>query len=230
MNRLRIGIDFENYYKNVYKPISKEWSTSDLIKYKKWFHNWLKYIHRFVNLEKGYGKKVLEIGCGIGAVVSILSERGFNCVGGDISSYILERAKKLNPDISFIRFDVQEGIPIKSNLDIIIGFEVLEHLQDLDKAILNIYSKLNRGGGFIGTSPYPYKKNFLDPTHTNVKYPEEWKAIFEEKGFRDVQIKPMSFLPFLYRINKKFNFVIPFYVPYYGLVSTTLIIAKRGEG
>jgi len=188
--------DFE-YFRDYFKPKRKDWSTRDLIKYKNWYHSWVRHIDNFVDMRTGNGKKIFEVGSGIGAIVSIYSERGFECIRSDISTYILERAKKLNPHITFIFCDIAEGIEINDTFDYILGFEVLEHLTRLDKVISNIHSKLRNGGYFIGSTPYPFPKNMLNPTHVSVKYPIEWKNLFEQQGF-DVSIKPMSFLPFLY--------------------------------
>lgn len=51
-------------------------------------------------MRNGNGEKIFEVGSGIGAIVSIYSERGFGCIRSDISTYTLERTKKLNPHIT----------------------------------------------------------------------------------------------------------------------------------
>jgi len=218
--------DFE-YFKDYYKPLQSDWSEKDLVKHKNWYYSWIKYIDNFVDLSSGTGK-IFEIGSGIGAVVSIYSKRGFECIGSDISEYILERAKKINSDIPFIFCDIEKGIELDDNFDCILGFEVLEHINHLDDAISNIHSKLKEGGYFIGSTPYPYPKNMLDPTHVNVKYPIEWNNLFEKHGFETL-VTPMSFLPFFHRIHKKLNLVLPRFISYTGFVSTCLIIAKKTQ-
>ncbi len=81
---------------------------------------------------------------------------------------------------------------------------------------------------FIGSSPDPYKKNVLaDKTHNFVLHPENWKRLFLNNLFKNVDIYPMSFLPFLWRINKHLNIKLPFYIPFKYFISTCLIIAKK---
>ncbi len=217
----------EKYFKILYKPARNRWSNEDLIRHKNWYFSWIRYIGKFLDIENGFGKQVFEVGSGIGAMVSILSERGFKCIGSDISNYIIEKAIGLNPDINFIWCDIQQGINTNENYDYILAFEVLEHLYDPNKAIVNIYKKLNQAGIFIGSTPYPFSKNMLDPTHVDIKYPVEWMKLFKDVGFKEVLTKPMSFIPFIYRLNKKFNPVIPLYLSMPKFVSTILIIAKK---
>lgn len=217
--------EFE-YFRDYFKPIGNEWSKKDLIRHKNWYYSIVNYIDNFVDLKAGDGK-IFEIGSGIGPIMSIYSDRGFECIGSDISIYILERAKKLSPTIPFILCDIEKSTEMVDTFDYVLGFEVLEHLNRLDKAISNIHSILNENGYFIGTTPYPFSKNMIDPTHVNVKHPMEWKKLLSDAGFKEVLTKPMSFIPFIHRLNKKFNIVIPIYTSIPKVVSTTLIVAKK---
>lgn len=91
-----------------------------------------------------------------------------------------------------------------------------------------IPSLIKEGGMFIGSTPYPFKKNIVsDETHLFVLHPLNWKRLFENCGFDYVIVSAMTFLPYLRRINKKLNFIIPFYIPGMKLVSTSLIIARK---
>ena len=91
-----------------------------------------------------------------------------------------------------------------------------------------IPSLIKGEGLFIGNTPYPFKKNIVsDETHLFVLHPINWKRLFEKCGFEHVNLSAMTFLPYLLRINKKWNFIIPFYIPGMKLVSTSLIIARK---
>ena len=91
-----------------------------------------------------------------------------------------------------------------------------------------IHSLTKEGGLFIGTTPYPFKKNIVsDDTHLFVLHPINWKKLFEKCGFEYVIVSAMTFLPYLWRINKKWNFIIPFYIPKMKLVSISLKIARK---
>ena len=87
---------------------------------------------------------------------------------------------------------------------------------------------LSPGGYFCGTTPYPYYKNIVgDKTHVSVLHPENWKRLFMQQKFRSLELYPMSFFPYIWRINKRFNIRLPFYFPLHGFISTCLIIAKK---
>lgn len=217
---------WDEYFHTHYRPIGNTWGSRDVEKYSKWYFSWIDYIERTCLI---FHKKlqIFEIGSAIGASASLLHDRGHDVIGSDISGFMVRQANRLCKPIPFIHCDIQRGISIQKKFDVIMGFEVLEHVDDLSKALKNIYQSLSSKGYFIGTSPYPYEKNYLDKTHVNVKYPHEWKQLFLDNGFVSVDVCPMSFFPFIWRIHKRFNRVIPFYISWPFFVSTALIVAKR---
>ena len=116
----------------------------------------------------------------------------------------------------------------KKKFDYIFAIEVLEHLDNPKEGIAKIHNLLNNQGMFIGTSPYPFKKNIdADRTHNFVLHPENWKRLFLNEGFSNVNLYPMSFFPSLWRISRYVNIKIPFYLPFKHFISTCLIIAKK---
>ena len=55
---------FEKDYFTGYFPRSVgSFSPRDLLRNERWFWGWLKYLNRYVDLEQGGGRRVLEIGC-----------------------------------------------------------------------------------------------------------------------------------------------------------------------
>ena len=95
---------------------------------------------------------ILDIGCGGGLVSEPLSRLGANVTGIDFIENNIEVAKKhsvkKNLKINYIHGDI-EKIKLDKKFDIIIMFEILEHLNDwryfLNKAIHN----LNKNGLII---------------------------------------------------------------------------------
>lgn len=51
---------------------------------------------------------VLDVGCGVGRVASILAERGFEVTGIDVSEPFVERARTLFPEIEFRVEDIRD--------------------------------------------------------------------------------------------------------------------------
>jgi len=195
-------------------------------KYANWYFGWIKFIEKKFYISF-YSKKVFEIGSGAGGVCYLLNQLGANIVGSDISRMMVKKAKRNISSVPFVYCDIQKKIPSRIKYDYIMGFEVLEHLNNPTKGIVNIYKALKTKGMFIGSTPYPFPKNLIDPTHVNVKYPEQWKKLFIDSGFKNVICQPLSFLPLLWRINRSLNISLPFYVSLPGFVSTTLLVAER---
>jgi len=207
-------------------PKQRHWGEEDLIHYKNWYSSWIDYIDTKIshkNLPKN--PHVLEIGSGIGGVAALLAGKGWKVTGSDISREIVKAANKTHRSVQFVYCDAQKKIPGKYNM--IVAFEVLEHIENPSTAIRNVCNSLKKNGLFIGSSPYPFSKAYSDPTHCSVNYPKKWKQIFHNEGFKKVSLYPLSFFPYLWRIHRRLNVVLPFYISLPWFVSTTLIIAQK---
>ncbi|MFZ2025181.1 MAG: class I SAM-dependent methyltransferase [Microgenomates group bacterium] len=217
---------WDQYFQTYLRPIATSWTKHDVLKYANWYWGWITYIQATYNIQFA-GKKVIEIGSGAGGVCYLLKNQGADITGSDVSKMMIKNAHTFIGNIPFIYCDIQKSIPTKIKYDYIIGFEVLEHLPYPSEGVSNIYKALKPGGKFIGSSPFPFQKNLADPTHLNVKYPEEWKKMFMKAGFTHIVCKPMSFFPLLWRIHRSLNIPLPFYISVPGFVSTTLLVAWR---
>jgi len=217
----------EQYFKGWYKQAVGNFTSKDLQLSKNWFWAWLKKLDFYIPMKKGEGRKVLEIGCSIGGVSNLLVERGFRVWASDISSYAVKNAKKLTPKAKFLTLDIEKKIPLKEKFDIIICFEVVEHLENPEKGIATIYTALNKKGKAVISTPYPYPWNFRDPTHINVKYPHEWVKIMKKVGFKNVIYHRFTLLPFFYRFHKRLQLIIPFAIPFPYVNSPIFFIGEK---
>jgi SAM-dependent methyltransferase len=218
--------DWDKYYCSHYKPIGAVWGKRDLKKYRRWYSPWITY------LESKHGfsfsdTSAVELGCGIGAFSSLLFEHGCRIMGTDIASSMVEAAGRVCPQIPFFQYNMLTSFPKKKLFDYVFAFEVLEHISNPKLGIGNIRKILKRDGWFIGSTPYPYKKNMVDPTHIHVHLPVYWNELFNQAGFKYVQTVPMSFLPFLWRIHPILHPVLSRYISFPFFVSTTLILARK---
>jgi 2-polyprenyl-3-methyl-5-hydroxy-6-metoxy-1,4-benzoquinol methylase len=217
----------ESYFEGWFKGAVGEFTNRDLEMSRRWFHAWIKKLEQHLPIKNGKGKKVLEIGCSIGGAATLLKDKGFTVYASDISEYAVEKAKKLSPGIHFLTFDVQKEIPLKHKLDMIVSFEVVEHLKRPQAAIKHIYNALKPGGYVVISTPYPYPWAFSDPTHINVKYPQEWVSLMEKAGFTDIAYHKFSLVPFFYRFNKHFQLIIPFHVPFRYINTPIFYIGRK---
>ena len=95
---------------------------------------------------------VLDLGCGGGLVSEPLARLGANVTGIDFVENNIKVAKlhskKKNLNIKYISKDI-ENLDIKKKFDLIIMFEILEHLDDWEKFLKKIKINLKKNGKII---------------------------------------------------------------------------------
>ncbi len=112
---------------------------------------------------KSGNKKLLEIGCGTGYVLSGLSaSTDFQLSGSDIHVEGLKYAKQRVPSAEFIQMDATE-MPFETEFDAIGAFDVLEHISDDELALKNIHKSLCQEGVlYISVPQYMFMWSSLD--------------------------------------------------------------------
>lgn len=99
---------------------------------------------------------VLDIGCGAGAISLYMASKGHQVTGIDISEKAIktckDSAKFLDLKTKFLTvYFPQEKI--RDHFDTIIFTEVIEHLEDDRKALMQIHEMLNKNGLLILSTP-----------------------------------------------------------------------------
>lgn len=215
----------EQYFEGYYKGIGDFTKKRD-DEISNWFKGIFGYVNKLYPLKKGRGKRLIEFGCATGAAASILSSYGWKVTATDVSKYAVKRAKKNYDNVSFKVQNIEDpynGI----KFDVAVAFDVIEHLQNPAKGLKNVYNLLKNGGVAIFTTPNDYPHVYNDPTHINVKKPNEWKKILMGAGFKNVFIKQFAIMPYFYRFHHKLAFIVPFAVNFKYVISPVLIIAKK---
>ena len=107
--------------------------------------------------------KVLEMGCGPGALLHELARRGFHGVGVELSERSRTVAEQLVGGLAEIQ--IRDSLPTeeKGTFDYLFSFEVLEHIED-DVAALREWLEDLRPGGqvFISVPAHRSKWNVTD--------------------------------------------------------------------
>ena len=199
----------------------------------------LRYIDRILDLGSLNDKPVLEIGSGMGRLALLLRERGFLRYTGlevDADAAAFAREHFSSDGYQFVHGALEEFASGENvgQYSGIFCFETLEHLSAPLECVGKIHTLLSRNGVFVGTTPYPFRRNIdSDETHVSVLHPLNWKRLFEQTGFSVVALKPMTFVPYLWRLhrrlNRRLNLIMPVFVPMLPLVSTALIVARKHE-
>jgi SAM-dependent methyltransferase len=140
--------------------------------------------------------KVLDIGCGPGALISELSRRGFDAYGVDGSSKARALAQHLQSQCKRMQIHSDFRADWKGTFDLVLSFEVIEHLHDDVGALRDWRRYLKTGGKLILSTPaHPNRWNAADEWAGHVRRyegPQLVRAI-ESAGFKIESVECYGF-------------------------------------
>lgn len=146
--------------------------------------------------------EVLEIGCGGGRDASALAEFGYDYVGTDISSGLLEIAKKANPGLELQEVSMYDlGEKWQNEFDGLWASAVLLHIPKdrINTALASIKTALKPGAiGFVAIKEGDGAADVYGDGRTTVFWQkEEFREVLEYSGFnvRDFTCRSMSRKP-----------------------------------
>ena len=207
--------------RNIHHPKSME-STEYLDKLKN-FHmdsdvvNYSIYMFKFIcKYRKKYKfTNIYDIGSGSGDN-SLLIRNIFgnnNLYSFDYVQHNLDHGvqqkKIINPVLTNI-YELNNTVKNKKIplADFVFLGDVIEHLEDPDLAIKNIYESLSEGGVFVLHTPNKLYTEFfkqpLDPTHIHEFYPKELSRLLKKHNFTILKFLPSS-IPGLGKINSSIS-------------------------
>ncbi len=114
-----------------------------------------------LNLVTGAGYRILDIGCGSGAVAKLLTANGHVVDGITISNAELDEAKKVLRN-GYI-YNLENGLPAEiadNEYDYIICSHVLEHIAFPEKLLKDIKRTLKSGGYLVIALPNVFYYKF----------------------------------------------------------------------
>lgn len=99
--------------------------------------------------------RVLEIGCGTGSTALLLAPYAAHVTGTDISAAMIGIAKQKAQaeGAETVEFSVSPGVPAEASYDVVLAFNLLHLLPDMDATLQAIHAVLPKGGLFISKSP-----------------------------------------------------------------------------
>jgi len=157
---------------------------------------------------------VLDLGCGSGLTTFYLSQKYNSVVGVDLD---ITKAEKKFSQLNFVKASAQE-LPFETEkFDKVFCYDVLEHVDDLEQTLNEIFRVLKTGGQLIAEIPFwksekmllKIKPNYLEQIHhQRIFKKNEFQEITANHGFRIVNVKKMRGidnlkLALLFRRKKK---------------------------
>lgn len=156
------------------------------------------------------GKKVLEIGCGLGVYSRPFASYGIELTATDLSPDLLEEAQRLSlAEGKVINYKVEDAMKAPypdGTFDAVVGVSILHHLDP--ETGLRESMRLVKPGGWVAFS----EPNYLNPQiafERATPWTREWtltspdetafirfplKKLMEKVGYEEIEIAPFDFL------------------------------------
>ncbi|MGH9659246.1 MAG: class I SAM-dependent methyltransferase [Bryobacteraceae bacterium] len=152
----------------------------------------------------GDGRRVLDVGCAGGYLAGILARRGFRVTG-------IERPGGSGSDfpaeVDLLEADLDRGLPpIEDRFSYILCADILEHLRDPARLLIELRERLAPGGRLVASLPnsgnlyfrltilagrFPQDdKGLFDRTHLHFYMWKGWADLLAAAGFRIESVRP----------------------------------------
>lgn len=179
------------------------------------------------------GCRVLEVGCGGGALMRSLAARGCQVTGVDVSEEAVRLASRAAEGCETLQADAC-ALPFGSgSFDRVVAHHLIEHLEDPVRALREWARVLRDDGILVICTPnrlYPSPRIFDDPTHVHVYERKELCRLVEESGFQ--VLESFTVFPHLMkdRISVKVGVPLHFlfrYLPPFAERGRSILLAAR---
>lgn len=163
---------------------------------------WPNYIRKTVrsaakNIRLNGGEKILDVGCGTGALAKVLLKKnaGIRILGIDISRDMLQRARKKFknfPQAVFREADFAKTAVEENAFDLAFSLSNLHYFSDPPAFVKKIRRALKQGGRFVLVDWdrsslrgkfYDWYMRWMDPAFHKAHTQEEAIRLLEENGF-----------------------------------------------
>ncbi|HWE34197.1 MAG TPA: methyltransferase domain-containing protein [Solirubrobacteraceae bacterium] len=129
------------------------------------------------------GKRVLDLCCGTGYGTAILAAQASEVVGVDNDAATVELASvSIGREFAGVRFELADAVEflthdVVASFDVVVCFEGLEHLQDVDRALAALRDHAGRGLQIVASIPNGKLFSEQNPYHvTEFGYDEAMRA------------------------------------------------------
>jgi 2-polyprenyl-3-methyl-5-hydroxy-6-metoxy-1,4-benzoquinol methylase len=149
----------------------------------------------FQTARRSDGATLIDLGCGVGRFCHAASENGWKVSGIDISKRAISVGTRY-ANFPMRNMNIEDLIATDERYDVATAFEVLEHLSDPDKFLVQMRTLLNPGGQIFCTVPNwnsPEVQNatqhdWLPPIHLLFFSRSSLAEVARRAGFRNIVI------------------------------------------
>jgi SAM-dependent methyltransferase len=99
------------------------------------------------------GQRVLEIGSGRGSMLGWLTGRGINVVGLELNPELIADARARDASLPLVRANGTALPFAAASFDLVVSFDVFEHIADSDAHLLEVIRVLRPGGSYLLQTP-----------------------------------------------------------------------------
>lgn len=192
----------QNFYLVTKGMPSLEWTGERYIPVGPDVDTHYEHLHRYA-FASGFvkGKKVLDLGSGEGYGSFLLSQTAESVIGIEIDETSVNHAsrKYIRSNLQFKVADAT-NVPLSSEklFDVIVCFELLEHIEDHEELLREVKRLLKDKGLFIISTPnkllYSDERNFHNPFHLKELYFAEFADLLR-KSFKNVSFLGQRVFP-----------------------------------
>lgn len=161
------------------------------------------------------GKRILDVGCGTGRYADLFHRKGAHVIAVDFCRPMLEEAKRKNPEIPLVQAEIGH-LPLAGHFDLILCNLVLNHIQDLDRAVAEMAGCVKKGGFVILSdlrTGFHLRKNrifriFRHYATNSFRHTlRDYHLAFEKNGLKVAAFQKLVFNLSLARRHKRFFYL-----------------------
>lgn len=125
------------------------------------------------------GKRVLDAGCGNGFGTRILADVAASVVGVDYSADAVRQATAhwMRSNLVFRQLDLTAPADDDDTFDLVLNFQVVEHIDDPGRFLRGLHARLAPGGTLVLTTPNRLTSFSENPYHVREYAPAELRAL-----------------------------------------------------
>ena len=146
----------------------------------------------YVLAEQYVGGKLLEVGCGEGRGINVLKDKVDSYHAIDKIKNVVDKLKEKYPEVHFVHANIPPFEGVKDNFyDVVISFQVIEHIKKDRLFLEEIYRVLKPGGMALLTTPNIKKTLSRNPWHIR-EYTAEQLTNLSSEVFDEVEMKGIT--------------------------------------